>query len=459
MKKTQSIISICLCLILLFSVVSSPIRANADSFVGVMQIATNYQDVINVAPYLLPIIIIIVALDWTNTNADAIAAKAEEIYNNGTSALRAWGQDCAQQIIDGTSAFKINSSIRDEINRYSTNGNKMDDKDKYVLLPPDLLALGTVNRSDVLTEDATELLKANNDLIQKSNRLLTELKANILLLPNLIANSLSSSFSNLVSELESLRSDLNNEIGYIKNVAGTIEEWTGNVNDTVAEFGRDTEIWLGNVNQSVGVYGKQTVDWLKNVNSNLVHYSTKIDTSIKGVATKIDTLIETIPAQVEDSLAVPKPEIAVQVGAQTLVVTDYPSMGKAFSAKMAWVPQIFDFLSELRSRLNSGTPPKVSINLAAAEGNIKWGDSAYVLDMTWYARYKPTVDTVLSGIMWLCFGWAIYKRIPDILSGVGLTMENATQTPGHVWSDRAEHSASLKYRSDRRQDYYSKRGR
>ena len=70
---------------------------------------------------------------------------------------------------------------------------------------------------------------------------------------------------------------------------------------------------------------------------------------------------------------------------------------------------------------NSGSsgPPKLTINLGLAESKYDYGGSALALDMSWYARYKPSVDVVLSSIIWVLFVWRVFVHLPNIISGFG----------------------------------------
>ena len=108
------------------------------------------------------------------------------------------------------------------------------------------------------------------------------------------------------------------------------------------------------------------------------------------------------------------------------MVSDYSSLGTAFEAKLSWIPQIFNFLKELFARIvYTGQPPKVKIPLTESKGTIKFSSDAYVLDMSWYEPYKPYADTIISGFLWLGFGWNLYKRTPSILNGIGISQEPA----------------------------------
>ena len=63
--------------------------------------------------------------------------------------------------------------------------------------------------------------------------------------------------------------------------------------------------------------------------------------------------------------------------------------------------------------------PRITINLNAAESKYNYGGSALALDMSWYSRYKPAVDTVLSSILWVTFVWRVFVALPNIISGIG----------------------------------------
>lgn len=63
-------------------------------------------------------------------------------------------------------------------------------------------------------------------------------------------------------------------------------------------------------------------------------------------------------------------------------------------------------------------PPKVYINFKLAESKYDYGGQTYCLDMSWYQRYKPVVDTFLSAWIWLCFMWRLFIKLPNIINGV-----------------------------------------
>lgn len=64
-------------------------------------------------------------------------------------------------------------------------------------------------------------------------------------------------------------------------------------------------------------------------------------------------------------------------------------------------------------------PPKLDLDLSSTEGKYDYGSFAIALDMSWYTRYKPSVDIILSGILWVVFVWNTFKTLPNTINGVG----------------------------------------
>lgn len=100
-----------------------------------------------------------------------------------------------------------------------------------------------------------------------------------------------------------------------------------------------------------------------------------------------------------------------------------------YQGKFQWVPDLFGFVKNFFDSLLCDEPPKIPIYLNKSEGSFDFGGKEYILDMSWYARYKGTVDTLLSGILWVFFLWRLFKRLPDILAGVGMATDPIL-TPG-----------------------------
>ena len=62
-------------------------------------------------------------------------------------------------------------------------------------------------------------------------------------------------------------------------------------------------------------------------------------------------------------------------------------------------------------------PPIIYIDLGAGSGFYPMGGKTVFVDLTWYADYKGTVDTILGGLIWLWLVWRVFLSIPGIIFG------------------------------------------
>lgn len=332
-----------------------------------------------------------------------------------------------------TELYHINSNLTDRLTTLHESFRNLKDHMDTRLL--DIRSMQTTinqNLTDRLSDMRSMMTTINTNLTDRLSKLHDSLRV--------LKSDVLSKFDEIY-EMQTL---------YLGDVAGQISILDSTLVDIVTAEIEDIRKMQTTLNQTL-------TNRLKSINDTLTARLGDLEdaliTGFPALQNSLDQILQGIPAlqksldeilgkipQYGEIEIIEKPQIEVQIGQQQIVVSDYATLGQAFSAKMSWIPEIFDFLAELRSRLDSGSPPRVSVNLASAGGSIDWGDEVVVMDMSWYAPYKPMFDNIISGCLWLCFGWAIYKRIPDILSGVGLTVENASEPRGNVWSDRAARS-------------------
>lgn len=130
-------------------------------------------------------------------------------------------------------------------------------------------------------------------------------------------------------------------------------------------------------------------------------------------------------------------------------LSGFQELVDVYTSKFNWVGDIYHFMDDFIRALQCDVPPKVSIDLSMAEspGGYNWGGKTYALDMTWYSRYKESVDTILSGILWVFFLWRLFKRIPDILSGIGIAEEYSGLDRGWIKTEQAERKERKERRS------------
>lgn len=101
-------------------------------------------------------------------------------------------------------------------------------------------------------------------------------------------------------------------------------------------------------------------------------------------------------------------------------MTELENVLDTYSGKFAWATTLYTFITSLFDSMNPTEPPVIHMDLSAANSKYDWGTDGIAFDMSWYAPYKDSVDTIISGIAWVYFLWRLFKRIPDVLSGYGI---------------------------------------
>ena len=98
----------------------------------------------------------------------------------------------------------------------------------------------------------------------------------------------------------------------------------------------------------------------------------------------------------------------------------------ALKEKFSYVVTIAGFGEHLVNFLytSAGTKaPVITVNLASYSGKFSsaYGVGAVTLDFSWYAPYKSTVDVLAAGIIYANWFWHMYKNLPSLINGQGMT--------------------------------------
>lgn len=96
-------------------------------------------------------------------------------------------------------------------------------------------------------------------------------------------------------------------------------------------------------------------------------------------------------------------------------------------SKFAFIDDIKTAVNSISDLLNStGNPPVITVNVGSTkytdETNIK------VIDMSWYAPYKPYGDLVATGFAYVFFIWYIFINLPGIIMGSSGTVYTTSYT-------------------------------
>ena len=338
----------------------------------------------------------------------------------------------------GNDSFRLHGTVVDEVFRafsaigfkqilnYGVRHSKVD-LNTEALQKEDLIQENTELYLPTMDQiENLDLLSAQQlivDYTKEQNRL-TVLQNNILL--NL--------YSTLESYFDSVSDKLSLVYSSIVDLERDLELWLYTVNGSIVDLERDLELWLYTVNASINDLERDLELKLSNIYSKMADFSRDIESLSLNLKTSFSQVVEKLEAIEKQLLIFPKhehveiltkPQIQVQIhDQQQILVQDYATLGHAFEMKLSWISQIFDFLRELFNRIvYTGEPPKVSVSFSTTAGSAKFNKDAVILDMSWYEPYKAYGDTIISGFLWLGFGWNLYKRTPSILNGIGISQE------------------------------------
>lgn len=101
-----------------------------------------------------------------------------------------------------------------------------------------------------------------------------------------------------------------------------------------------------------------------------------------------------------------------------------------FKGKFGFFSTLKQFGSDLFGMTPETEPPVIWVHLENAESKYgySYGDKQKIFDMTWYQKYKASVDGLLSGFLWLGYLWLLFKRAPAILGGMQLSADDAPRS-------------------------------
>ena len=157
--------------------------------------------------------------------------------------------------------------------------------------------------------------------------------------------------------------------------------------------------------------------------------------SIKGIpaaiAEKIGAFFTTLWGWLQniiDAITALPAAIAEKIGAlfkpDEALLTEITN---AFKGKFGFFSTLNQFGNDLFGMTPETEPPVIWVHLENAESKYgySYGDKQKIFDMTWYQKYKASVDGLLSGFLWLGYLWLLFKRAPAILSGMHLSNDEA----------------------------------
>jgi len=103
-----------------------------------------------------------------------------------------------------------------------------------------------------------------------------------------------------------------------------------------------------------------------------------------------------------------------------------------FKSHFAFIDTFSNFVDKFKSISNNTTAPVVSVDFSKAESKYNYGGVAFAMDLSWYSRYKPLGDIIITAFVYAFFIWRFYCRIPELIRGAGIITDNASRSSKEV---------------------------
>ena len=99
-----------------------------------------------------------------------------------------------------------------------------------------------------------------------------------------------------------------------------------------------------------------------------------------------------------------------------------------FKSHFAFIDTFTGFVSQFQNMSRKNEAPSISIDFSNAESQYNYGGKAVTLNLSWYSRYKPIADIVITAFVYAFFIWRFYCRIPEIIRGSGIIVDSSSRS-------------------------------
>jgi len=222
--------------------------------------------------------------------------------------------------------------------------------------------------------------------------------------------------------------------GWLDSIAESLKSLASNITSSLGDKIRE---YLGDSVENIIDGVADISDW-QTLLTFPVTIITGLGDRINEIATvgheflidKITTLWNTFTDNLEDILDTGREVLlgGIRDILEDLFVPDSDYLSEKVTTlreRFSFADSIMSTAEQVKNAVVGGgdSAPKISIDFGKAESKYDYGASSMVLDMSWYSQYKPNVDLVLSAMMWVFFIWRVFVKLPNIISGVGGSVE------------------------------------
>lgn len=99
-----------------------------------------------------------------------------------------------------------------------------------------------------------------------------------------------------------------------------------------------------------------------------------------------------------------------------------------FKSHFAFIDTFTGFVSQFQNITRKNEAPSISIDFSKAESQYNYGGKASAINLSWYSRYKPIGDIVITAFVYVFFIWRFYCRLPEIIRGSGVIVDYSSRS-------------------------------
>ena len=256
-----------------------------------------------------------------------------------------------------------------------------------------------------------------------------------------LKSSMSTYFTNLGTSIGGFFDDLGKDLNtWLNNVKSSINTLSTNVGTWFTDLGKDLSTWFTNLKKSVTDLSTNVGTWFTDLGKDLSTWFTNLKKSITDFSTNVktwfDNFFSTLFEEIKSWFVPTSEEVSSKLDD---AVEDTPAVGV--------VTGFIENIMAMAGR-KSSSAPHITVDLSAGEGHVK--GNKMVIDFSFLDRYITYIHLIMSAFLWAGYLFLIYRRLPDILSGAGMVVNDVAHLPD------AEMVARQKANEDAMNSYYDK---
>lgn len=178
----------------------------------------------------------------------------------------------------------------------------------------------------------------------------------------------------------------------------------------------DSDDWLDSVGDWFGDIGSGLSDGFTSLVDS---FEEGVDGIVEGITGGFDFIVDGILDGLK-ALFIPSDEY-------------FSEKLQEFREEFAFVDTIAGVIEMIQEVFSSEEFGEFYVDLGASEGKLNFGDKKInLLDVSWYERYKPYGDSVISAILWVTYLHSLWRQIPGIIGGASGGISAANGIAVHI---------------------------